>query len=82
MGEVPISRIDGLELAAVNRNPCFAEQLKATAQHHELATDLTDGLAVVFPEVGYGLEVRHQAAGQPNQAGVFPLNQYARVHTF
>src|SRR5450631_3460317 len=37
LGEVPISRVDGLELAAVDRNARLAAQLKASAQHHELA---------------------------------------------
>src|SRR6476469_5586583 len=63
LGEVPIPRVDGLELAAIDRNARFAEQLKATAQHHELAADLADGLAIVLTEVGYGLEVRQQASG-------------------
>src|SRR3978361_978876 len=68
LGEVPIPRVDGLELAAIDRNGRFAEQFKAAAQHHELAADLSDGLAILLAEVGYGLEVRHQAAGQPNPA--------------
>src|SRR5258708_5103955 len=45
--------------------------------------DLAEGLAVVFPEVGYGFEVRHQAAGQPNQLNValtLPLQASARLH--
>src|SRR6266516_4454914 len=70
LGEVPIPRVDGLELAAVDRNARLAEQFKAAAQHHELAADLADRLAIVPAEVGYGLEVRHQAAGQPNQLDV------------
>jgi hypothetical protein len=32
LGEVPIPRVDGLELAAVDRNARFAEQFK-TATH-------------------------------------------------
>jgi hypothetical protein len=83
LGEVPISRVDGLELAPVDRNARFAEQLKAPAQHHELAADLADGLAVVPAEVGYGLEVGHQAAGQPNQLDIalaLPLQPPARLH--
>src|SRR4029077_2104874 len=40
LGEVPIARVDGLELASVDRNTCFAEQLKASAQHHKLTADL------------------------------------------
>src|SRR6266850_1919357 len=82
-GEVPVPRVDGLKLAAVDRNTRFAEQLKASAQHHELTADLADGLAIVLPEVGYRLEVRHQAAGQPNQLDValaFSLQPSARLH--
>src|ERR1700687_6042426 len=84
LGEVPVPRVDGLELAAVDRNARFAEQFKASAQHHELTADLTDGLAVVLPEVGYRLEVWHKAAGQPNQLDValaLPLQAPARLHS-
>src|SRR6476660_8187074 len=83
LGEVPIPRVDGLELAAVDRNARFAEQLKAAAQHHELTADLADGLAIVLTEVGYGLEVRHQPARQPNQLDValaLPFQPTARLH--
>src|SRR5439155_5955704 len=84
LSEVPIPRVDGLELAAVDRNARFAEQFKTAAQHHELAANPADGLAIVLAEVGYGLEVRHQAAGQPNQLDVtlaLPLQAPARLHT-
>src|SRR3954467_7186186 len=50
LGEVPIPRVDGLELAAVDRNARFAKQFQAAAQHHELAADLADGLAIVLAE--------------------------------
>src|SRR5258708_3901960 len=75
--------IDGLDLAGIDRNARFAEQFKAPAQHHELTADLADRLAVVLPEVGYCLEVRHQAAGQPNQLDValaLPLHAPARLY--
>src|ERR1700704_6323289 len=81
--EVPVPRVDSLELAAVDRNARLAEQLKASAQHHELTADLADGLAIVLPEVGYRLEVRPQTAGQPNQLDValaFSLQAPARLH--
>src|SRR5471032_2584421 len=81
--EVPVSRVDGLELAAVDRNARLAEQFKASAQHHELAANPADGFAIVLAEVGYGLEVRHQAAGQPNQLDValaLPFQAPARLH--
>src|ERR1700724_1157708 len=83
LGEVPVPRVDGLEFAAVDRNARFVEQFKAAAQHHELAADLADRLAVVLAEVGYGLEVRHQAAGQLNHLAValaLPLQTPARLH--
>src|SRR6202051_102315 len=37
LGEVPIPRVDGLELAAVDRDAGFAKQFKTAAQHHALA---------------------------------------------
>src|SRR5277367_1896455 len=83
LSEVPIPRIDRLELAAVDRNTCFAEQLKASAQLHELTAHLADGLAVVLAEVGDCLEVWHQAAGQPDQLDValaLPFQASARLH--
>src|SRR5258705_3417790 len=83
LSEVPIRSVDGLALAAVDRNARLAEQLKASAQHHELWANPADGLAIVLPEVGYGFEVRHQAAGQPNQLDValtLPLQARARLH--
>jgi hypothetical protein len=61
----------------------FAEQFKTAAQHHELAANPADGLAVVLAEVGYGLEVRHQASGQPNQFDValaLPVQTPARLY--
>src|SRR5260370_31050514 len=68
--KVPVSRVDGFELAAIDRNARLAKQLQAPAQHHELTADLANGLAVVLPQVGYRLEVRHQPAAQPNQLDV------------
>ena len=76
-------RVDGLELAAIDRNARLAEQLKASSQHHELAADLADGLAIVLAEIGYRLEVRHQTPGQPHQLDValaLPLQAPARLH--
>src|SRR3981081_4517008 len=50
---------------------------------HELTADLADGLAIVLAEVGYRLEVRHQAAGESYQLDValaLPLQAPARLH--
>src|SRR5216684_5709023 len=81
--EVSVPRVDGFELAAVDRNARLAEQLKAPAQNHKLTADLTDSLAIVLPEIGDRLEIRHQAAGQPHQLDValaLPLQTPARLH--
>src|SRR5882757_7113064 len=75
-------------LTALNLLPSIAtlaslNRFKTAAQQHELAADLSDGLAIVLAEVGYCLEVRHQAAGQPNQLDVtlaLPLQAPARLH--
>src|SRR5882757_4694265 len=75
--EVPVPRVDGFELAAVDRNARLAEQFEPPAQHHELTADLADGLAVVLAEVGYRLEVRHQPTSQPDQLN--SLGSYERM---
>src|SRR5436190_21989383 len=83
LGEVPVTRVDGFELTAVNRDARHGEEFKAPAQHHKLMADPPDGLAIVLPEVGYCLEVRHQAAGQPNHLDIalaLPLQAPARLH--
>src|SRR5213082_568037 len=83
LGEVPVTRVDGFELTAVNRDARLAEEFKPPAQHHKLTADPPDGLAIVLPEVGYCLEVRHQPAGQPNQLDIalaLALQAPARLH--
>src|SRR5882724_11969812 len=40
--KLPVPRVDGFELATIDRNARLAEQLKASAQHHELTADLAD----------------------------------------
>src|SRR3982074_388871 len=80
--KVPVSRINRFELATVDRDARLAEQLKAPAQHHERTADLADSLTIVLPEIGYRLEIRHQATGQPDQLDValaLPLQAPARL---
>jgi hypothetical protein len=36
-------------------------------RHSTTNADLTDGRAIVLAEIGYRLEIRLQAAGEPNQ---------------
>ena len=56
--------------AAINGHDGLREQVQLAAQHDELAAHLADGWPVVFAEVGNGLEVGHQANGQPHELDV------------
>ena len=71
----PLVKFRSRLLTALNLLPSMAtiasvNRFELAAQHDELAADVADGLAVVLAEVGDGLEVRHQAAGQPHQLDV------------
>jgi hypothetical protein len=66
-GEVAVTIVDGLEFTAVDGNQIFSEQSWLLTEHDELTADSSDGLAVVFSEVGDGLEIRRQSPGQPHQ---------------
>ena len=58
-------------LTALNLLPSIAtaseNRRSFAAQHDELPTSAANGGAVVFTEVGDGLEVWHQVAGKPDQ---------------
>ena len=69
-GEVAVAAVDRLELAAVDGHDGLREQLELAAQRDEAPADVADACAVVVPEVGDGLEVWRQAAGQPHQLDV------------
>jgi hypothetical protein len=69
-GEVLVTVVHRLELAAVNGDDRFGEQIEPLAQHDELPAYLADRRTIVFAEVGNGLEVRHQPSGQPHQFDV------------
>src|SRR3954465_750997 len=75
-------------LTALNLLPSIATlaSLNSSRRRHSitLAANPANGLAVILAEVGYGLEVRHQASGQPNQFDValaLPLQTPARLHS-
>ena len=76
-----MAAIDGLELAAVDRDDRIGEKVQLLAQHNELPADPTDRLAVIFSEVRYRLEIGNQSAPQPYQFDValgFALQPSAR----
>src|SRR5580704_19288979 len=75
-------------LTALNLLPSIATlaSLNNSRRPHsttKLTADPADGLAIVLAEVGYCFEVRHQAAGQPNQLDValaLPLQAPTRLY--
>src|ERR1700686_904778 len=82
LSEVPIPRVDRLELAAIDRNARVTQQIDAVAKRHKLAADFADRLAIVLAKIGDRLEIRRQAARQPDEFDValaFPLKTAARL---
>src|SRR5210317_263481 len=82
-GEVAVAVVDGLELAAINGHEGVGEQVEVAAQDNELTAHPADRFAVILAEVGNGLEVWRQAAGQPHQFHVtlrFAFQPPARLH--
>src|SRR5438132_13377894 len=75
-------------LTALNLLPSIATlaSLNSSRRRHSTTNSrqtLRMALAIVLTEVGYGLEVRHQPARQPNQLDValaLPFQPTARLH--
>ncbi len=65
--EVAVTRVDGLELAAIDGDHGLRKQLQLSAQFNEAPAHVADAFAVVAAEVSNRLEVRRQAARQPHQ---------------
>ena len=81
--EIAVAVGDCFEFAAVDGDQIFSEQSQLLTLHNELVTDASDGLAVVFSEVGDGLEIRHQTPGQPHQFDIalgFSLQPSTRLN--
>jgi hypothetical protein len=72
LGEVAVTVVDRLELAAVDRDAIALQYADAAAEFDELCAGLADGGAVVAPEIGDGLVVRREATRQPHQLDVAP----------
>src|SRR3546814_2199582 len=68
--EVPVTVVDGLELAPVDGHDGPREQVELATQHDKLRAGRADSRAVVATEVGDRLTVGHQPAGQPHQLNV------------
>lgn len=62
--------VHSLELATVDGNDAGIEKIDAAAEGDELRAHLADGGTVVATEIGNRLEVRRQAASQPDELHV------------
>src|SRR5687768_9871538 len=81
--EVAIPVVDRLELGAVDGHAGRVEEPQPAAEGNELGADLTDGPAAVLAEVGDGLVIGGQAAGEPHQLDIatgLAFQAPARLH--
>ena len=81
MRVVLVPSVHSLEPATVDRDHGLGEQVQPSAKHYELAAGRPDRWSVVLAKIGDGLEIRHQASGQPHQFDVtlgLPLQAPAR----
>ena len=58
MREVLLAIVHSLELAAVDRDAGFVEQVQIAAERDEPAANAPDRRAIVAAEIGNGFEVR------------------------
>ena len=82
MRVVLVASVHSLEPATVDRDHDLGEQVQPSAKHYELAAGCPDRWPVVLAEIGNGLEIRHEASGQPHQFDValgLPLQAPARL---
>jgi hypothetical protein len=70
--EVPVAVVHRLELAAVDGDAIAPQYADPAAELDELRAGPPDGRAIVTPEIGDRLVIRHQAAGQPHQLDIAP----------
>ena len=81
--EVPVAIVHRLELAAVDRDARSRQQTHFPAQLDKARAHLTDGTAIVFPEIGDRFVVRDEPAQEPHQLDIaagFALEPPARLH--
>ena len=69
-GEVAIAVVDGLELAAVDRDAGSLQHPDAAAEFDEPSADPADRWPIVAAEIGDGLVIGCQPPGQPHHLDV------------
>src|SRR5271155_3227720 len=77
-GEVLVSVVHRLELAAVNRNAGFREQAYGATEGNKLSADLTDGAAIVLAEVGNRLVIGDKTARSHITSTLRPASRSSR----
>ena len=60
LDEVAVAVVDCLELTLVDGNQCFQNRPSCWYIVTKQPTNSAHGLAIIFAEIGYRLEVRHQ----------------------
>ncbi|HEX9674532.1 MAG TPA: hypothetical protein VGA07_01000 [Anaerolineales bacterium] len=70
VGEVARPAVDRLELGTVDGHQVPTEEIQVPAEGREAAADLLDGRAIVPAEVGDGLKVGGELAGEPHDLHV------------
>src|SRR5712691_4549459 len=81
--EVLVAGVDGFELTPIDRNARCREQAHLAAQFDKLHADLLDRRPTILAEVGNGLVIGNEPAGQPyhlNIAPSFTLKPAARLN--
>jgi hypothetical protein len=68
--EVAVAMVHRLELATVDRNDYFSEEVQTLAQHYELTANIANRFAVVSPEPSYGFEVGRKPTREPHKFDV------------
>lgn len=68
--KIAVFVIDRLDAGAINRQQLAPKKIKTPAQDHELPENLLERGTIVAPKIGDRLEIRLQAAQQPNDLDV------------
>ena len=70
LGEVAILVVDGFDACSIHGDKFASEQIETPAQDNERAENRAKSGAIVAAEIGDCLEIRLQAAQQPDQLDV------------
>jgi hypothetical protein len=72
LGEILVTIVHRLELAAIDRHAGFGEQTHRATERNKPGADLPDGATVVLAEIGNRLVIRNKAAREPHHLNIAP----------